>query len=290
MQPGDVLRPLDGSDQRAVEQICMGSAWVALHFAPNELPHLLATRPALGIYTARGSMRAFILATGTVPPGGWLGGFGVPWTERIYLEPLLDALLPPWEAQMGAHGTHTIYYAGSDVDNDVLHDPLLARGFHHHEWLRSYDKIGTASPAQGNPHVRVRPCDLARDLPALLAIEAGAFAPPWQHDAAEFTEIAAEYPFFVVAELPTGEVAGYQFSVVDGDTGFLVRITVRADLHGLGIGTRLMAAAMDYFAHAGASRVLLNAEDANTRAHRLYEWFGFELVPPRGFVLARDIQ
>jgi ribosomal-protein-alanine N-acetyltransferase len=283
------IRLLAAGDTRAVAHITLSSAWVAQHFTPAELPRLLATLPAVGVFDARGSMRAFLLATSLVPPSGWLGGFGVPWAERARVAELLDAAFPLWSAQMAARGARTIYYSGHDQDNDLLHDTLLARGFHLHELLRSYDKIGTASPAGGNPWVAVRPFAPARDLAGVLAIEDAAFDPPWRHDAAEFSEIAATYPFFIVAETPTGEIAGYQFSTVDGDTGYLVRIAVRPDLHSQSIGTRLMAEAMAYFTRAGATRVLLNAEDANTRAHRLYEWFGFEMMPPRGFGRARAL-
>ncbi len=285
--PESPVRLITPQDTRAVEHITLASAWVAQHFSTADLPRLLARRPAVGVFDERGNMRAFLLATSVVPPSGWLGGFGVPWAERARVGELLDAAYPLWVAQMAARGAQTIYYSGHDQDNDLLHDILLARGFHHHELLRSYDKSGTASPAAGNPTVRLRPFELALDLPGVLAIENAAFDPPWRHDATEFGEIAADYPFFIVAETPAGAVAGYQFSMVDGDIGFLVRIAVRPDLHGQGIGTRLMAAAMAYFAGAGATRVLLNAEDANSRAHRLYEWFGFEMILPRGFVLAR---
>jgi hypothetical protein len=33
----------------------------------------------------------------------------------------------------------------------------------------------------------------------------------------------------------------------------------------------------------------LNTQEDNVRAHRLYEWFGFERVEPSGFVLGRRI-
>jgi ribosomal protein S18 acetylase RimI-like enzyme len=277
------------NDIRAVEQISVASAWSSVHFTQSELPRILRTRPGVGAFDAHQQLRAFVLATSVVPPGAWLGGFGVPWPERQRVAEWLDALWPMWEDLVRQRGATTIFYTGFDRDNDLLHDILLARGFRLHEWLRSYDKIGTDAPATGNQGVQIRPVSLARDLPALLAIEAGAFLPPWRHDATEFTEIAEEYPFFIVATSPAGEVLGYQFSSVDEEIGFLVRIAVRADQHGQGIGTRLMAEAMRYFAHAQVLRVLLNAEDDNSRAHRLYEWFGFTLIEPRGFVLARDI-
>jgi hypothetical protein len=33
---------------------------------------------------------------------------------------------------------------------------------------------------------------------------------------------------------------------------------------------------------------MLNAQDDNTYAHRLYEWFGFVRVPQVGFVLPKQ--
>ena len=282
-------RQLAIDDAPAVQRISMGSAWTSVHFTEAELPRLLATRPCVGAFDAQQHMEAFLLTNSIVPPVGWLGGFGVHWPARAQVAALLDAQWPLWQRLMAARGTQTIYYTGHDRDNDLLHDILLARGFRLHEMLRSYDKIGTDVPAQGNQQVRVRPVDVAHDLAGLLAIEQDAFAPPWRHDAAEFTEIAAEYPFFIVAESATGEVVGYQCSSKESEIGFLVRIAVRADQHGQGIGTRLMVEAMHYFARAQVLRVLLNAEEANARAHRLYEWFGFTLIEPRGFVLAYDI-
>jgi len=229
------------------------------------------------------------MATSLVPPAIWLGGFGVPWAERAHVAAVCDALLPPWLTMVAARGARTVYYAGHDPDNDLLHDQLLARGFSLHERLRSYDKVGTEIVAEGNPAVRVRPFEPARDMAGVLAVEMGAFGSPWQHDATEFAEMAVDYPYFVVAETATGDIAGYQCNTVDAEYGFLVRIAVRPDLHGQGIGTRLMAEALRYFTHEGVLRILLNAEEANQHAHRLYEWFGFELIAPRGFVIARDI-
>jgi [ribosomal protein S18]-alanine N-acetyltransferase len=283
------VRPLTPGDERAVERISMGSAWTSVHFTQRELPRLLLTRPALGLFGTRDSLLGFLITTSLVPPAVWLGGFGVPWAERDHVPAIFDALLPSWSATAAQRGAQTIYYTGHDADNDLLHDHLLARGFHVHELLRSYDKFGTTSVAAGNQDIRVRPFDPARDMAGMLAVEVSAFVSPWQHDATEFTEMADDYPYFVVAEASDGSIAGYQCNTVDADYGFLVRIAVRADLHGQGIGTRLMDEAMRYFAGQAVTRILLNAEEANPRAHRLYEWFGFELIEPRGFVLARDI-
>jgi ribosomal-protein-alanine N-acetyltransferase len=282
------VRQLTGADAPAIARISRSSPWAATHYTPEEIPRLVATRPCVGRFDERGGMVAFLLATSVVPPSAWLGGFGVPWQERNAVAEHLDALLPVWESLLAQRGAHTVYYAGNDQENDLLYTILLEHGFRVHSFLRAYDKFGTASPVQGNQQVMVRPFT-ENDLPGVLAIEEAAFEPLWRHDATEFREIATEYPYFVVAELPDGSIGGYQCNTVDDDTGFLVRIAVRPDLHGQGIGARLMAEAMAFFTRMRVARVLLNAEDANTRACRLYEWFGFELVPQRGFVLMRNI-
>jgi ribosomal protein S18 acetylase RimI-like enzyme len=229
-------------------------------------------------------LQAFLLATSLIPPCGWIGGFGVAWSEHRQSRDLLDALLPRWRELVCARGAKQIYYSGFDPDNDWLRVPLMAHGFRPIMLLRSYDKVNTYCPSQGNQDVSVR--DFAPDdLPALLTIEEATFAPLWRHDAVEFRDIAAEYPYFVVAVTPAGEVAGYQFNTCDGYLGYLVRIAVHPRHQGQGVATRLMAESMRYFATQHVQRILLNTEEANTRAHRLYEWFGFELVEPRGYVM-----
>ncbi len=279
------IRRLDGGDVAAVERIYQNSEWVSAHFIPAEVPRLLSRQPAVGAFDGTGRhLLAFLLATSLIPPCAWFGGFGVAWPEHRQWRYLLDALLPRWRDLACMQGATHIYYSGFDPDNDWLREPLLAHSFRPLMLLRSYDKLDYACPSQGNQEVLIRDF-VPGDLPALLDVEEAAFAPLWRHDAAEFLDIAAEYPFFVVAVTPKGEIAGYQFSSCDGDRGFLVRIAVHPRHQGQGIATRLMAESMRYFAVQHVSRILLNTEDANTRAHRLYEWFGFELVEPRGYVM-----
>jgi [ribosomal protein S18]-alanine N-acetyltransferase len=279
------IRLLDSGDVVAVERIYHGSEWVSAHFVPAELPRLLATQPAVGAFDRTGTqLLAFLLATSLIPPCAWMGGFGVAWSEHRQSRDLLDALLPRWRDLVCSRGATRIYYSGFDPDNDWLRAPLLAYGFRPIMLLRSYDKFDYLCPGQGNQDVLIR--DFAPDdLPALLDIENAAFEPLWRHDAAEFLDIAAEYPFFVVAVTTEGEVAGYQFSSCDGGLGYLVRIAVHPHYQGQGVATRLMAESMRYFAAQHVHRILLNTEEANTRAHRLYEWFGFALVEPRGYVM-----
>lgn len=284
------IRPLTMNDIPAIDRISLGSPWTALHFTPDELARLVATRPGIGVFDeAEQTMRAFLLANSVVAPNGWLGGFGVPWQERTNAMDLLDLALPPWLDLLTQREVRTVNYSGHDTANDWLYEPLQSRGFMPVAALRSYDKIGVAIPDEGNQSISIRDFDPDRDMAGVLAIERAAFAQLWQHDEMEFRELHASYPFFVVATDTTGEIVGYQYSAVDGDIGFLVRIAVAPSQHRHGVGTRLMAEVMHYFAAHHAQRILLNADEINIRAHALYERFGFELIEPRGFVLACEL-
>jgi ribosomal-protein-alanine N-acetyltransferase len=290
------LRALGRGDLGAVRRLLQTSDYAYARFTANELPLLLHTRPAVGAFSVPsgplgrvtgGTLQAFLLLNSLVPPSAWLGGFGVIWSESEHYRSYLDLLLPEVERQAAARGARTLYYSGSDLEADWLLDDLEARDFTLVTTLRSYDKVDHAIPAEGDTQVRVRPFT-AEDLPGVLAVEQAAFEPLWRYDGPGFLEVSTLYPYFVVAEDASG-IVGYQFNAVDGATGYLVRIAVHPRAGGRGIGTRLMAEAVRYFAREHCQAILLNTEESNHRAHRLYEWFGFHLVHPRGFVLGRAI-
>jgi ribosomal-protein-alanine N-acetyltransferase len=290
------IRPLGRTDLDAVRHLLDTSEFTYTRIGPDEMPRVLATRPAVGAFStppgplARitgGTLQAILLLSTLVPPCAWIGAFGVTWAASSAYAEYLDALLPEIERLATARGARTLYYSGNDLDSDWLRAPLEARGFRLFTLLRAYDKDGYAIPSWGDTTLRVRPFARA-DTPGVLAVEDAAFAPLWRYDADGFAEVDDTYPYFVVAEDDQG-IAGYQFSIVDRRTGFLVRIAVHPRAEGRGVGTRLMAEATYYFERQRAQRILLNTEESNTRAHRLYERFGFRHVPPQGFVLARDI-
>jgi ribosomal protein S18 acetylase RimI-like enzyme len=123
-----------------------------------------------------------------------------------------------------------------------------------------------------------------RDIPTLLTLEERCFEHLWRYDAASLADILHTHPYFVLAELH-GEVVGYQFNALDGEYGYLVRIGVHPAYNGHGIGARLMAEAVRFFKSAHSTRIMLNTQEENTRAHHLYEWFGFVRIPQIGFIL-----
>jgi ribosomal protein S18 acetylase RimI-like enzyme len=200
---------------------------------------------------------------------------------------LLDILLEHLAQELITRGVRYLHYSGNDLQNDWLRDVLLPRGFRPYRLLYAYDKIDYDVPTQGNQLVQLRPVE-AGDIPALMTIEEACFEDFWRYDAISFADIAATHPYFVVAELD-GKVIGYQFNALDGEFGYLVRIAVHPSLNGQGIGARLMAEAIRFFKQAHVLRIMLNTQDDNTHAHRLYEWFGFVRISQVGFVLRKNL-
>src|SRR5581483_669738 len=178
-------------------------------------------------------------------------------------------------------------------ENDWLRSSLLLKGFLPHRRLYAYDKYDYAIPTPGNQEVTIRSLHIGDsledgDLPALQVLEEACFEPLWRYDSVAFSDIAATHPYFVVAEL-NGRVVGYQFNTLEGDAGYLIRIAVHPSVNGQGIGARLMAEAMRFFKQANVSRIMLNTQEDNYHAHRLYEWFGFIRLQPIGFVLRKSL-
>lgn len=292
------IRLLQRADAGAVRRLLETSDYTYYRFSLEEAARLLELYPAVGAFTpvppgpfgrvlGGGGLQAFLLVNEMAPPSAWIGGFGIATLRGQRYRDYLDRLLPPLVAALRPRGVTGLYYSGADIERDWLMEPLEALGFELKTMLRAYDKTDYRVPSAGSQRVRVRPFR-ASDADGLVELERLCFDPPWRHDARSFAEVARMYPYFVVAEDERG-LAGYQFNVVDMRVGYLVRIATHPRVWGQGVGARLMAEAIHYFEREGVWKIVLNTEETNTRAHQLYEWFGFYLIKPRGFALGLDI-
>jgi len=286
MLKSEQVRLLTSHDLPLVQRLLNTSEYIYQRFMLEELPLLLKHYPTVGIFNGT-SLQGFLLSQTVNAPCAWIGGFGVSWTESRSYTNLLDTLLEYLVKPLIARGVRYLYYSGNDIHNDWLRDILLPREFVPYRLLYSYDKFDYSVPTKGNTQVKVRPVERG-DIPALLAIEEACFEDFWRYDALSFEDIAATHPYFVVAEL-NGKVVGYQFNALEGEFGYLVRIAVHPSVSGQGIGARLMSEAIDFFKKAKVLRIMLNTQDDNTHAHRLYEWFGFVRIQQVGFVLRKQL-
>ena len=154
----------------------------------------------------------------------------------------------------------------------------------------------------------IRPAT-SRDVPALSELatrtwseEFGASVDPADaaaevaatRSAAYFVQALRETTILVAEE--EGALAGYvQFGEVDlpevdvrqGDRA-LRRIYVDAAAQGRGLGRELMNAALAHPRLAAAQRIFLTVWERNTRAMRLYESLGFEVVGTTSFAIGSE--
>jgi [ribosomal protein S18]-alanine N-acetyltransferase len=282
LRHSEQVRLLSLADLPLTTRLLSTSEYIYQRFTLEELRHILGSYPSVGLFQGS-AMRSFLLSQTVNPPVAWIGGFGVSWTEsrsylrflNLQLEVLMDCLLE--------RGVRYLHYSGNDLQHDWLRQPLLERGFTPFRQLYAYDKFDYAIPAPGNQEIQLRPVQV-EDIPTLLTLEELCFEQIWRYDAASFRNIMQTHPYFMVAEL-AGRVVGYQFNALDGEYGYLVRIAVHPNAHSQGIGVRLMAEAVRFFKQSRSNRIMLNTQEENTHAHRLYEWFGFTRVQQIGFVL-----
>lgn len=278
-----LLSPLD---LPMIARLLSSSEYIYQRFTPDELRHILKSYPAIGLSHGK-SLRSFLLSQTVNPPSAWIGGFGVSWTEsRSYLR-FLDLQLEMLQKSLRERGVRYLYYSGNDLYNDWLHGPLRERGFIPYRQLYAYDKFDYEIPSRGNAEVRLRPAEPG-DIPTLMAIEELCFEQFWRYDAFSFVDIISTHPYFMVAELED-QIVGYQFNALDGEYGYLVRIAVDPAFNHRGIGIRLMAEAISFFQQARSARIMLNTQEDNVHAHRLYEWFGFVRIQQIGFVLRLEL-
>jgi len=283
------IRQLQTTDTHTIERLMSTSEYIYQRFTVAELPLLLKRYPACGMYHET-KLYGFLLSQIFGLPCAWIAGFGVSWTESKNYSALLAQLLEDVSGKLMAKGVRYLHYSGNDVEHDWLRTILLQRGFIPYRHLYAYDKFDFAIPTEGNQQVHIRPVlitqDNLNDIADLLSIEAACFEDLWRNDSITFRDIAGTHPYFVVAELD-GKVVGYQFNTQDDEAGYLVRLAVHPSVGGQGIGARLMAEAMRFFQRARVSRIMLNTQEDNYHAHRLYEWFGFIRLRQTGFVLRK---
>lgn len=286
LRHAEQVRPLSPGDLPAITRLLRTSDYIYQRFTLEELKYLLRSYPAVGLWHGD-SLHSFLLSQTLNPPSAWIGGFGVNWSEHRSALRFWDLQMELLVEQLVRRGIRSLHYSGNDQENDWLRGPLLERGFTPFRLLYAYDKFDYSVPAQGNSQVVLRRAE-RRDIPALLELEALCFEQLWRYDASSFADMMLTHPYFVVAQLEE-RVVGYQFNALDGVYGYLVRIAVHPACSGRGIGIRLMTEAMHFFQRAHSTRIMLNTQQENTHAHRLYEWFGFKRLGQIGFILRRQL-
>lgn len=170
--------------------------------------------------------------------------------------------------------------------------PFLQAGFTVHERLhllrRSLDDL---------PEPEVPDVDLRRsrgaERTAVLAVDAAAFPLFWRLDEDGLDDALGATPSarLRVAEVAQGEPAiiGYAITGRAGPRGYLQRLAVDPAAQGAGVGAALVSDGLRWLRRWGAKEVLVNTQETNTAAVRLYERLGFHQQADGLAVLRRAV-
>ena len=133
--------------------------------------------------------------------------------------------------------------------------------------------------AQPGPQLRLM---TTADLDVVLELEAALFgAEAWSRAmlAGELSQQPASR-YYLVAEEPAG-IVGYAGLLAAGGQADVLTIAVAASQWGQGIGTGLLSALVAEARRRGCTEMFLEVRADNTRAQRLYRWWGFGQIGVR---------
>ena len=121
----------------------------------------------------------------------------------------------------------------------------------------------------------LRPMTTA-DLDTVLSLEDALFGPEaWSRQmlTGELSQQPASR-YYLVAEAENG-IIGYAGLLAAGAQADVLTIAVAASRWGQGVGSDLLAALLTEARRRGCTEVFLEVKADNTRAQRLYHWWGF---------------
>jgi ribosomal protein S18 acetylase RimI-like enzyme len=155
---------------------------------------------------------------------------------------------------------------------------LPALGFSKEYWIEAYAKENLdLPPHQKPPNLHIRPI-LPEDFSPLVELEKETYAPLWRHSYKGLHLAWHQALSFDVA-LMNGRIVGFQHSVpAENNTAHLARMTVHPTMHGLGIGSALLAHTIQGYQNRGFTAASLNTQTDNQASQKLYKRFGFESI------------
>jgi ribosomal-protein-alanine N-acetyltransferase len=135
---------------------------------------------------------------------------------------------------------------------------------------------------------RLRPATAA-DARAIAALERQVFSDPWSAESIRET-IGMPWMFTQVAEDASGALAGYVFCREVAGESELLNLAVDPGLRRGGVGSALLAAAIEWLTTRGAHETFLEVRESNVAAIALYERVGFRAVGRRPDYYQRPVE
>ena len=168
---------------------------------------------------------------------------------------------------------------------------FLAAGFAVRERLHLLTRRIDALPAVAAPSTVIHR-GRRSDRPAVLAVDHASFPPFWQLDAGGLVDALAATPaarLRVARHEGDSTTVGYAIVGRAAGRGYLQRLAVLPTHQHQGIGTALVVDGLRWLRRWGAREVLVNTQEGNEAAVRLYERLGFRLQPEGLAVLHRAL-
>ena len=130
------------------------------------------------------------------------------------------------------------------------------------------------------------------DWPAVLAVDAGSFAPFWRLDTEGLREAIEATPvtrFRVAAPRRSGDVLAYAVTGLSGTQGYLQRLAVHPEHRRSGLGRALAIDGLRWLRRKAVSEAVVNTQLGNDAALKLYLSLGFRHEPIQLAVLHRRL-
>jgi ribosomal protein S18 acetylase RimI-like enzyme len=168
---------------------------------------------------------------------------------------------------------------------------FLAVGFEEYERLHllSHDLESLPGAEPPVPMRRGR----SADWPAVLAVDAGSFAPFWRLDTEGLREAIEATPvtrFRVAAPRRGGDLLAYAVTGLSGNQGYLQRLAVHPGHRRSGLGRALAIDGLRWLRRKAVSEAVVNTQIGNDPALQLYLSLGFREEPIRLSVLHRALR
>lgn len=274
LENGDRLWRARTADLTQIERLAESATWRHRHVDWFSIGFWLEQAEFVMSRSADGALGCLSISADPLP-GAWLrvaalerNGFN---SKKSFLQ--LAAMMDMVCDALSAQGVTEIGWMAPIAWPEQWPEKL---GFRATEQIITYQKPTFKLPDLPTlANLEIRP-GRPEDGFALASIEERAYPPLWRHSA-EGAIAAMQKAFSFDVALIEGEVVGFQHSASNrGGAVHLARITVDPRFQGMGIGSHLLAHAIEQYQKFGILNMTLNTESANLGAQKLYERFGYK--------------